>query len=60
MSEPYNESTIRAIRAIKADALRSAATAIEEVWEGAEDFTPGHAAGQLRARAADIEAGVQG
>lgn len=50
-----------ALRAVKAQALREAADAIESVWEGVEDsaqrFTPGHAARQLRARAEDLENG---
>lgn len=52
--------TAWAIRCVQAQALRDAADAIESVWEGIEDseqqFTPGHAARQLRARAADLEA----
>jgi hypothetical protein len=62
MSETaYNSSTAFAIRAIRAETLREAADAIESVWEGIEEtdqqFTPAHAAGVLRARAANIEAG---
>jgi hypothetical protein len=61
MSEQGNESLTRALRAVKAQALREAADAIESCWEGIEEsgqqFTPGHAARQLRARAKDLEDG---
>lgn len=45
-----------------AEELRKAADAIESVWEGVEEsgqpYTPALAAGQLRARAADLDAAV--
>jgi hypothetical protein len=61
MSELDNQSLNRALGAVKAQALRDAADAIESVWEGVEEsgqpFTPAMAAGVLRARAKDLEAG---
>ena len=55
---PRDPESIRG-RAYAAQVLREAADAIEGVWEGIEEsgqpYTPAMAAGQLRARAADLE-----